>query len=73
MTLEPVVVVARAEDLAYLRSIVADLPPMPPDAARAIRMNGWTDEMVRLGHILTSLAGLIRNGDLTLTEEDDRG
>jgi len=62
VTLEPVVVVVNAEDLAYLRSVIADIPPLP--FATLKLLNGWTDEMLLLGRLLSSVAELHRSGDV---------
>lgn len=70
-TLEPVVVVVRSDDLAYLRQLIDGMEPMPPEVLKSIRFNGWTNEQVRLGHFLTSLAGLLRSGDLTIGDDRD--
>jgi hypothetical protein len=62
VTLEPVVVVLNAEDLAYLRSVIADIPPLPFDELK--QANGWTDEALLLGRLLWIVAELHRKGTL---------
>ena len=62
-TLEPVVIVARSDDVAFLRQIFADLPPLDVNPI-AMRLNGWTDESLMFGRVLGSLCDLIRSGDM---------
>ena len=72
-TLEPVVIVARSDDLALLRQQLAGLPPLKLNRT-AMTMNGWTDDMLALGRLLGCLADLVRSGDLAaaIPKEDDR-
>ena len=63
MTLEPVIVLVNTEDLAYLRSVIDGLPPIPPDAMVRVP-DGWTAERLLLGRLLSSVVELHRNGDL---------
>jgi hypothetical protein len=70
--LEPVVIVARSDDVAFLREVFADLPPLGINPT-AMRLNGWTDESLMFGRVLGSLCDLIRSGDIefgTTNEEN---
>jgi hypothetical protein len=74
-TLEPVIIVARSDDVDFLRQIFADLPPLEINPT-AMRLNGWTDESLMFGRVLGSLCDLIRCGDMefgTTNEEDHDG
>lgn len=73
--LEPVVIVARSEDVAFLRELFANLPLLNINPT-AMRLNGWTDEALMFGRVLGSLCDLIRSGDIELgstQEEADCG
>lgn len=70
MTFEPVVAVVRAKDIAFLRQAIKQMEPMPPEVLKAIRFNGWDEEQVRLGQLLTSVAALIQSGDLDIVKGD---
>ena len=73
MTLEPVVAVVNADDLAYLRDIIGALDPIAPSLA--MTLNGWTNESLRLGQFMSAIAHAARNGTVTIepaTEEFKR-
>jgi hypothetical protein len=70
-TLEPVVIVVRSKDLDFLRQVIDRMEPMPPEVLKAIRFNGWDEEQVRLGQLLTSVAALIQSGDLDIVKGTD--
>ncbi len=70
MTFEPVVAIVRTKDLDLIRQAIERMEPLPPAFAKAIRLNGWTEEMVRLGQLLASVAALIQFGDLDIVKED---
>lgn len=62
--LEPLVVVLRSSDIAFIRSQFADLPPL--EESLAMRLNGWTEESLIFGRLLGALCDSIRSGDLEL-------
>ena len=73
MKFEPVVAIVRTKDLDFIRQAIERMEPLPPAVVKAIRFNEWTEEMVRLGQLLASVAALIQSGDLDIVKEDDHG